>query len=249
MPLDPNLASVSLIQVMQSDREVATATGFFYKRGDGIFLITNKHVVVNAKEPSFQPDTLVIRVHTNHQSLTQNKDIGIGIRAGGRSLWLEHARVVCDVVAVPIPQNELRGVVVNPFSKALLVPPDVDVGSYPDLIVIAYPRGLYNTVLNLPIVRNALAASPPGVPFNGNPYFLIDARLHPGTSGSPVLTKPTNMITRTDGSISMMSGQVSFLLGIHSATLEFTERKPNEDLLGLSICWFASLVEEILASA
>ena len=85
------------------------------------------------------------------------------------------------------------------------------------------------------------------VPFRGNPYVLIDARLHSGTSGSPVVTKPTNLIMRTDGSGAITNRFVRYLVGVHSATLDVTDRDSKRDEpLGLSVAWFASLIQEII---
>ena len=50
-----------------------------------------------------------------------------------------------------------------------------------------YPLGqYYDDVFNLQVVRNGTVASAYPMRFRGQPYFLIDARLHEGTSGSPV---------------------------------------------------------------
>jgi hypothetical protein len=44
--------------------------------------------------------------------------------------------------------------------------------------------------------RNTCSAYP--VPFQGNPHFLIDARLHKDTSGSQVITKLKNLMETLD---------------------------------------------------
>ena len=67
-----------------------------------------------------------------------------------------------------------------------------------DLIVLGFPRGFSDEKHNLGLLRNALISSAYGINFNGLPLFVVDANLHPGMSGSPVMTKPkTNLPTKT----------------------------------------------------
>ena len=90
-----------------------------------------------------------------------------------------------------------------------------------DLIVVGYPLGLYDSMHNTPIIRSATIAIVYPLPFEGKDYFLIDSRLHKGTSGSPVILKPQDN-----------------LVGIHSGQLE-------EDT-NLNIVWYAELIPEII---
>jgi len=47
-----------------------------------------------------------------------------------------------------------------------------------------------------------------------------------------------------------MSGTRSFLVGVHSGTLDIVERDPDQDEpLGLNAVWFASLIPEIVTQA
>ena len=67
-------------------------------------------------------------------------------------------------------------------------------------------------------MRNALIASPYGINFGGQPMFLVDANLHPGMSGSPVMTKPRTMVPSEKG-FTISQVPMSSFLGIFSATL------------------------------
>jgi hypothetical protein len=96
---------------------------------------------------------------------------------------------------------------------------------------------------NLPIVRRATIASSFSHPFKGNPYFLTDARLHRGMSGSPV-------ITRTARPSQQIFGQTEFewrLLGVHSSTLDVSDRDSmHDERLALNMTWYASLIPQML---
>lgn len=57
---------------------------------------------------------------------------------------------------------------------------------------VGYPEGRFDAKHNLPILRRGSIASIPGVDFNGEPMFVIDAQVFPGSSGSPVFVKLDN---------------------------------------------------------
>jgi hypothetical protein len=77
--------------------------------------------------------------------------------------------------------------------------------------------------------------------------FLTDANLHPGTSGSPVITKPKSAWVDDKRYTNIMTGTNYFLLGAHSATLGATPAGKQEIPLGLGAAWYADLIEEITA--
>ena len=52
---------------------------------------------------------------------------------------------------------------------------------------IGYPNGIYDSVNMTPIARRGWTATPVSLDYGGQPVFLIDASVFPGSSGSPVL--------------------------------------------------------------
>ncbi len=56
-----------------------------------------------------------------------------------------------------------------------------------DVLFIGYPNDIYDTKNLLPIVRKGITATPISLDFEGEPKFLIDASIFPGSSGSPVV--------------------------------------------------------------
>lgn len=60
--------------------------------------------------------------------------------------------------------------------------------------------------------RQGSVASMFPVPFEGKSYFLVDAILHNGTSGSPVVTQPAN-VYRTKGGTLAIGPQEKLYLG------------------------------------
>ncbi len=248
MPISDIVVTVARLRCQKNDSPAGSGSGFFYEHGHGLFLITNRHVLIDEDDDHF-PDELVLRLHTTPKDIRQNADISLPLYRGKTPRWKEHpAGADVDVVALPLDKASIAGrFFVRAFGTTNHIPADVDIAIGEDVQVIGYPLGFHDDLHNLPLVRNATIASVYPVPFRGHPFVLIDARLHSGTSGSPVLTKPTNILRKTDGSTAMLSGSVTYLLGVHSASLDIIGRDPDRDEpLGLNVAWFAALIPEIL---
>ena len=95
-----------------------------------------------------------------------------------------------------------------------------------------YPEGHYDETNNLPLVRQGSMASFYGFRFKGRSYFEVDARLHRGTSGSPVVLKPTSIVHRLSEPFALLSGNVSALLGVHSHSVD--------ENLAVQVVWYAA---------
>jgi S1-C subfamily serine protease len=253
MSINEIVATVSQIRCLKDGNRIANASGFFYVFNDELYAITNRHVVIDESK-DYYPDSVQMLLHTSASDVRLNAtyDIRLYDDANNRR-WLEHpvGSGTVDVVAIPLDAEEIRSrYFVRGFDARNHVPSDLDMSIGEDVQVIGYPLGFHDSVHNLPIVRNATLASVYPVPFEGNPYILIDARLHSGTSGSPVVTKPTNVIRKTDGSVGFLNKAVSYLVGVHSASVDMLNRDPDRDEpLGLNVVWFASLIEDIVRGA
>ena len=93
--------------------------------------------------------------------------------------------------------------------------------------IVGYPLGFYDNVHNFPITRSASIASPYGVAFQNKEFFLVDALLHKGISGSPVIIPKS----RLRGSRAIHS-----LLGVLSA----------REKADLGVVWYPQLIEDII---
>jgi hypothetical protein len=79
-------------------------------------------------------------------------------------------------------------------------------------------------------------ASAFGIRFQGNGYFLTDARMHRGTSGAPVVARdPTRGAGR--GDLPWM------LLGVHATRMDVSNRDLEQDeRLDLNCAWYADVL-------
>lgn len=219
---------------------LGSATGFFFQQGVEKYLVTNRHVVVDEKSEDF-PDALIIKVHTSPQTLTQSRDIKIPLYSAGKPIWLEHPtlRKKVDVVVLNIGTLLQPQDVVACWKADHFLPPDVIVDLGAAVAVMGYPMGFYDSVHNLPIVRSGTVASAYRVNFRGEPLFLIDANLHPGTSGSPVFV-PASTSRRTSQGVGIGSYSAA-LLGINSGGYSVG----GVDL-GLNAAWYSGLIPDIV---
>lgn len=244
--VDPLFLAVSRIATLDQANDkkpLAYGTGFFYANANGeLFLITNRHVIIRENE-GYIPNIARLTLHTNANDLTRNEDYDISLYRGTKQVWRNPNPLTADVVAIPLNADEmLSKFMIKAFSSTNLLPSNYRLQIGEDVMIMGYPLGAYyDDIANLPVVRNGIVASAYPVPFRGNPYFLVDARLHKGTSGSPVMTKSKSMWGATDGS-TMVTGFQFFLLGVNSSTWQLPK---EEEPLGLNATVFASIVDNM----
>lgn len=71
--------------------------------------------------------------------------------------------------------------------------------SIQDTLMVGYPKGFFDEMNNLPVLRKGIIASHIGKNFQGRPEFLIDAVCLPGSSGSPVFIFPEQVLSQSLG--------------------------------------------------
>ena len=132
----------------------------------------------------------------------------------------------------------------------------ISVGVGDDALIVGYPRGFYDDFSKFPIVKSGVIASRWGAPFGGQPYFLIDAKLFPGSSGSLVISRPTNLGIRNGGMVATTDESKKFLfLGIFSGE-PFRAMRPIEtdsfiiiskEGYNVGIVWYYHLIPTIIS--
>ncbi|MEA4912964.1 MAG: serine protease [Petrimonas sp.] len=231
---------------------LGTATGFFFNENGHKYLITNRHVVLDENE-NFYPQLLTLNLHNSYTDYSSNNTISVNLYTNGFPNWHEHPKYAknynIDVIAIEMNEKTLGPCdyslflhsIINFMSKDNFLQKETQISSFSDVIVVGYPLGFHDEINNLPVYRKGTIASSYPVKFNQNPFFLIDANLHPGTSGSPVLSAPNNIYINSSGSFH--SGTSFILLGIQSG-----EYVINGVSLGLCVVWYPELIIEIINS-
>lgn len=214
------------------------ASGFFFRRDDRLFLVTNSHVLVDAAS-DHHPDRIEIELHTDALDLTQFVAYSIPLYQDGLSLWREatDSGGAVDVAVVELDAQRLpANTVLHAFDASHLDPRGEDVAVGDALTVIGFPLGFHDTVHHLAVARGASLASAYGVRFQQQGYFLTDARTHRGISGAPVLR-------RRSGRARGASLEAWQLLGVHSTRMDMRSRDlAADESLGLNGVWYADVL-------
>ena len=103
---------------------------------------------------------------------------------------------------------------------------NIHVEASSDVLVVGYPRGFYDDVNLFPVIKSGIIASRWGANFKGEGYFLIDAKLFPGSSGSIVVSKPIDILVK-NGQIMHASEKQFAFLGVFSGE-PFQHERPVE---------------------
>jgi hypothetical protein len=233
--IEPLLLTTARVLTFDGSRPLTNATGFFFRRNARVFLITSRHVVIDDAS-GHRPDRVEVTVHTDEDNLAQATVVSLPLYRDGRAVWRQ-ARDrggEVDVAAIPLDAAVL------PTSRAWrsfgpehlhAMQAGAEVG---DLVqVVGYPLGFQDTLHQLPVVRLAAIASSYGLRFQGQGYFLTDARTHRGTSGAPVVMRDPTV----DAALPWR------LLGVHSSRMDMNTRDQLADeSLGLNCAWYADIL-------
>ena len=232
--IDSLMLSVARITTLAGSQVLTNASGFFFARGERLFLVTSRHVLID--EPSgHHPDSLEIEVHTDAANMASSIGFSIPLYRNGGSLWrqgIDGAGEI-DVAAIEIERSALPSVIAyRAFGAEHLLRPEEHVEVGAQLLVVGFPLGFHDSLHHMPVVRQAVLASSFGLRFQGLGYFLTDARTHRGTSGAPVVMRAS-----TGGELPWR------LLGIHSARLDLGSRDlALDEALGLNCTWYADIL-------
>lgn len=239
-PVDPLLLSTTRVVTFDKARILTNASGFFFRRGERLFLITSRHVFSDVAT-SHLPDRIEVGLHLDERDLTQHAVASLPLYRRGLNEWREatDSGGVVDVAALEIPAAVLPpGAVLHAFDARHLKPHREVVEIGDALTIPGFPLGFHDTVHHLPVARSATVASAYGIRFQSQGCFLTDARTHSGSSGSPVVRRRIHPLQEAD------SSPLSWhLLGVHSSRMDMRTRDQSQDeSLGLNSAWYADVL-------
>ncbi|HET8748483.1 MAG TPA: serine protease [Ramlibacter sp.] len=233
--IEPLFFAVVRISTFFAQGALTAASGFFFERDDRLFLVTARHVLLD-RPTGHHPDRVEIRFHTDATDLTRGAVLSVPLYMDGRSAWRQatDSGGEIDVAAIEVDRRMVpEGAVVRAFTAAHLQEPLEEIRIGAPVLVVGFPLGFFDTLHNLPVARQAAIASAFGVRFQGQGYFLTDARMHRGGSGAPVVLHDARIDT----------GFPWKLLGIHSARLDMGNREQDlDESLGLNCAWYADVL-------
>lgn len=232
------LVAVTRVSTMAAEKPLTGATGFFFERGDRLFLVTSRHVVLD-EASNHRPDRLEIELHVDPQNIAVVTQMSIPLYWGSQPLWRQgvDSGGNVDIVAVEIQRNVLPAtILLAAFTPAHLVTEfdKIEVGA--PVLIVGFPLGFHDEMHHLPVARQAVIASAFGIRFQGQGYFLTDATMHRGTSGAPVVARVTAERSGR-GALAWM------LLGVHAARMDMANRDIDQDeRLNLNCAWYADIL-------
>jgi hypothetical protein len=238
-----------------------------------LFLVTNKHVLEKNDELRRENQEVIIYFsgQVGDAPIERMSARGTVAPFPTRQIitWCEHPSDEVDVLAFDVtalfshtPPNIHIHQQHVPYSDfvtlAELSSGEVTMGQ--EVYVIGYPLGIQHHRTNLPIMRQGLIASNIGEPFEDfatndagerKPRvlrgFLIDGGTVPGSSGSPVILKPNQMVLHTTGLA--VGGIRPMLLGIIAETKYVPEKERRyytESYTGLGLAFDAETIKETI---
>jgi hypothetical protein len=231
------LTSASIV-TFDGTNPLTNASGFYFKRDERLFLVTSRHVLVDAPS-KHHPDRIEIELHSDPDNLTESRGFSIPLYRDRKSIWRQGRDKAgeIDVAVIEIDRTALPSrTAFQAFTPQHLLErlDQVQVGT--TLLIVGYPLGFHDTLHHMPVVRQAVVASSFGLRFQGEGYFLTDGRTHRGTSGAPIVMRASAPDERL--------GDLPWrLLGVHSARLDVGSRDHQlDEALGLNCGWYADIL-------
>src|SRR4029453_17085396 len=80
------LLAVTRVSTLLGDKQLTNATGFFFARDNKLFLITNRHVVLDEAH-DHRSDRLEIELHVDPENITVITQFGIPLYRGTEPVW------------------------------------------------------------------------------------------------------------------------------------------------------------------
>ena len=242
-PVDPLFLAAPRVSTFHGKQALTNASGFFFERDDRLFLVTSRHVVIDEDTQHF-PDRLEIELHLDASNLTRSTGFSMLLYSEGEAVWRQgkDSGGEIDVAVIELDRKALPDEsVIRAFSPAHLSANFADVHPGESLLVVGFPLGFHDALHHLPVLRHAIIASPYGIRFQGNGYFLTDARTHRGTSGAAVVMRDTSPEARN-------AALPWKLLGVHSARMDMGDRDlVLDESLGLNCAWYADILLTLTA--
>jgi hypothetical protein len=263
--LSRTVVQLQLARPTQSAKEPkpALATGFFWKFGDTLYLISNWHNFAGRNPLDGKPlsSTAFEATHVRfHLGILQSsegsnqqiwfKPIEMPLYEDGVPLWLEHAseRKRVDVAALKIAKIdcELFSLPINTFEDFV----DFEAAASDDVFVLGFPLGI-SFHKYLPIWKRGSIASEPKMPINGLEMVYIDTATREGMSGAPVFVRQSGLI-RPKVILSIPQEEKSIqnddVIGTAFNFLGIYSGRVGADELGaqLGIVWKRNLIEQVV---
>lgn len=237
--VDPLFLAAPHVSTYLGEFALTNASGFFFEREDRLYLVTSRHVVIDEASEHL-PDRLMIELHLDATNLTQSTGFSVPLYGDGVALWHQgrDSEGEIDVAVIELDRSAFPpSAVYRAFTPAHIQNAFDTVPADASLLIVGFPLGFHDAVHHLPVVRLAAIASPLGIRFQGQGFFLTDARTHRGTSGAAVVMRDPSPTSPAAQALPWR------LLGVHSSRMDMGNRDlVLDESLGLNCAWYANIL-------
>ncbi|QHE88177.1 trypsin-like peptidase domain-containing protein [Hydrogenophaga sp. BPS33] len=243
-PIDPLFLAAPQVATFVGTQPLTNASGFFFERDGRLYLVTSRHVLFD-EGSDHRPDRIEIGLHVDATDLTQSTGFSVPLYDDGIAVWHQGSDSggEIDVAVIELDRTAFPAkAVVAAFTPAHIQTAFSAVPADTALRVVGFPLGFHDTVHYLPVLRHAAIASPFGIRFQRQGYFLTDARTHRGTSGAAVVMR--------DAQPSADTAALPWkLMGVHSSRMDMGNRDlVLDESLGLNCAWYADILLTLTAA-
>lgn len=255
-------SAVPCLHLRSGNDDLTIASGFFWKDGDRVFLISNWHCFAGLDpddgrviDPGGRkPDRIqfLVQKHKSKADAAGTYEIGfeiinMALRGSLTAIprWLEHPTLgrKVDVGAIDVT-SELAAKstdhsCVNILEKDGYAIPGVS----EDVFIIGYPLGMLDKT-PIPVWKRGTIATDPTFDAGGLPMIYVDTATRPGMSGSIVLVRMSAAKgwKKKDGTDQVGIGERDQILGIYSGALGAHQVEAQ-----LGVVWKRRVIEETIA--
>lgn len=226
------------VSTLEGTEPLTNASGFLFERRERLFLVTSRHVMFDEPTKHF-PDRIEIELHTDPDNAAETTGFSIPLYRDRKSLWRQgkDSAGEIDVAAIEIDRAALpENATFHCFTSSHLLDPGESVEIGTSLLIVGFPLGFHDALHRVPVARHGIISSSFGLRFQGQGYFLTDARTHRGSSGAPVVLR----VAEPGPELGPLPWR---LLGVHSSRLDVKTREADEDeALGLNTAWYADIL-------
>ena len=231
-PKNPYLMSAFCICTLDIDNTgkstTWSATAFLYEHEGERFVVTNRHVMQDAREVSLK--WLMFQEDTEFGYKVKPTTITVTLSGEPPFSWYEHPDFtsLCDIAVIPIPhlQEQSRRAIHKPVNMLGSTEFDLQIGSR--VCVVGFPQGMdmlpgipamtEGSVMTLPgyAIENSSLQSKTGeiMRRNPSPAIWIDTNISSGMSGSPVFS-----IANEKAFVGIVNAQYTYFTKGHTANL------------------------------
>ena len=235
-----------------------------------VFLVTNKHIL--NRDSNKRRNATKIIIYANFKRDMSNdkyyiQEIEFPLDSTKSIRWKEHISEDVDILAFDItgPFSKIKDML-----KYQLIPYDflvdenkikeLNITIAEEIFVIGYPLGLKHKDTAIPLVRSGIIATKIGEQLQDHVKnstgekrirniqgFLIDGAIIPGSSGSPVILKPSSL-RNVNGEFTLHLNN-NLLLGIVSESRYFPLKEESSiypSYAGLGLAFDAKTIKETI---